>query len=138
MKIKFKKLTPEATEPKKAYEADAAFDLTAVSLRTDHDLYDEYGTGLAFEIPEGYFGLIVPRSSSSKRGMFLSNSVGVIDSGYRGEVTMRFRKGPFSYNIGERIGQLLILPKLSFEFVESEELSKTDRGIGGYGSSGNF
>ena len=102
-----------------------------------------YKTGLAMEIPEGYVGLIYPRSSISKTKQMLRNHVGVIDSGYRGEVILKF--GWFSqaatpdssvYDAGDRIAQLMIVPHPKVEFVEVDELSDTDRGDGGFGSTG--
>ena len=105
-----------------------------------------YGTGLAFEIPEGYVGLLFPRSSNAKKDLLLSNSVGVLDSGYRGEVTFKFKPCevfekpdltyPEKYEVGDRIGQLIIIPYPHIEFEVVEELSDTDRGAGGYGSTG--
>ena len=107
-----------------------------------------YGTGLAFEIPLGFVGYIFPRSSNAKKDLILSNSVGVIDSGYRGEVMFKFKPsdyfainrdnvyedGPI-YSIGDRVGQLIIMPIPKIEFIEVDELSRTDRGIEGFGST---
>ena len=111
-----------------------------------------YGSGVAMEIPQGYVGLVFPRSSNAKKDLILSNSVGVIDSGYRGEITFKFKQTPQEfadasgtfvtyqyakdYGLGERIGQIIIMPYPDIEFVEVEELSDSDRGDGGYGSSG--
>ena len=99
-----------------------------------------YGTGLAIEIPEGHVGLLFPRSSISKTDLTLRNSVGIIDSGYRGEITFKFNNILMSscepYNVKERIGQLIIMPYPIIEFEEVEELSTTERGEGGYGSTG--
>jgi dUTP pyrophosphatase len=99
-----------------------------------------YGTGLALEIPEGYVGLIFPRSSISKTSLSLANCVGVIDSGYRGEILLKFRTDANNktghYTIGDRIGQLLIIPYPQIEFEEVLELSDTIRSGGGFGSSG--
>lgn len=141
MKIRFKKLHKNAQIPKRAHNTDAGFDLTATSIRVDGKLV-EYGTGLAVEIPEGYVGLVFPRSSIFKKTIYLTNSVGVIDSGYRGEVMAKFRLDaldePLSiYNVGERIAQLIIMPIPSVTFQETEELSDSERGTGGYGSTGN-
>lgn len=140
MKVKIKKLHPDAVIPKYAKPGDAGMDLTAVSVEDEY--YNGnvvYNTGLAFEIPEGYVGLLFPRSSNSKKGLLLSNSVGVIDSGYRGEVSFKFKVLNSSmgvYKVGERIGQILIVPYPQIEFEEVEELSETERGTGGYGSTG--
>ena len=165
MNVKIKKLIHEAIIPKYAKLGDAGLDLTATSRKyirnEDSEDYIEYGTGLAIEIPIGYVGLLFPRSSNSKVALNLANCVGVIDSGYRGEITLRFKPDfdydeimklednkvirineykeyyNFIYNIGDRIGQLIILPYPQINLVESEELSDTDRGTNGYGSTGN-
>lgn len=141
MKVKIKKLDPKAVLPLYSKRGDAAMDLTAISLtKVDRDTfgYLEYGTGLAVEIPEGYVGLLFPRSSISNSGLILSNSVGVIDSGYRGEVKLRFKHilDTAAYKVGDRIGQIIILPYPQIEFEEVDELSSTDRGEGGFGSTG--
>lgn len=139
MICKFKKLVPEAVVPTKAHESDAGFDLVAVSAMFQDGCW-VCGTGLALEIPDGYVGLVFPRSSIAGRNMLLSNGVGVIDSGYRGEVMFKFRPaGDFSkpmYMVGERVGQLIIVPYPEVEFVEADGLDESDRGTGGYGSSG--
>lgn len=141
MKVKIQKLNKEAVIPNYSKAGDAGLDLTAISKevidKEDHG-YISYGTGLAVEIPERFVGLIFPRSSLSNTGLILSNHVGVIDSGYRGEITARFKHipGTKDYNIGDRIAQLIILPYPNVEFEEVEELSTTERGIGGHGSTG--
>ena len=159
MRVKIKKMHPDAVIPKYAKVGDAGLDLTATSMYYDEYGNICYGTGLAFEIPEGYVGLIFPRSSICKEQLLLSNAVGVIDSGYRGEVSFKFkpsialdnrqcvkadaeklwsiavRKNDI-YKVGDRIGQMIIMPYPSVEFEEVEELSETERGEGGYGSSG--
>jgi len=140
MIVKIKKLDPTAVTPAYAKAGDAAVDLTAISLsKVDKDEfgYLEYGTGLAIEIPEGYVGLIFPRSSISNSGLILTNSVGVIDSGYRGEIKFRFKHIPDTsfYKVGDRIGQLIIMPYPQIEFEEVQELSSTERGEGGFGST---
>ena len=140
MKVKIKKLHPDAVIPYYAKHGDAGMDLTATTKEYDGYGNIVYGTGLAFEIPEGYVGLLFPRSSNSKYDLILSNSVGVIDSGYRGEVMMKFRMFKHviesHYDIGDRIGQLIIMPYPKVEFEEVQELSETERGEGGYGSTG--
>lgn len=147
MKLNVKKLHWLAQIPKYAKPGDAGMDLTAVSKDYDSDGNAVYGTGLAFEIPEGYVGLLFPRSSNAKKNLLLTNSVGVLDSGYRGEVFFKFKPsmkypGQLDHNIreyevGDRIGQIMVLPYPQIEFVEAEELSSTERGEGGFGSSGN-
>lgn len=147
-KIKVKKLCDGAILPSYAHVSDAGMDLVAVSKKHDFDGNVVYGTGLAFEIPDGYVGLLFPRSSNAKKDLLLSNSVGVLDSGYRGEVTFKFRKqysqfgdvlyhdSVREYEIGDRIGQMIVLPYPRVEFEEVSELSESDRGTGGYGSTG--
>ena len=142
MEIKIKKLSPRAVIPAKAHSTDAGFDLVATTKRTDDYGCTVYGTDLAFEIPRGYVGLLFPRSSNAKKSLVLSNSVGVIDSGYRGEVTLKFRElvgTPYAdddYKVGDRVGQLIIMPYPEVNFVEVDELAVSDRGQGGYGSTG--
>jgi dUTP pyrophosphatase len=136
MKVKIKKLKEKAVIPAYAKPGDAGMDLTALSIKQEAD-YVTYGSGLAVEIPEGHVGLLFPRSSVWKTGMLLSNCVGVIDSGYRGEVMAKFHapKGPL-YAEGDRFAQLIIMPYPQIEFEVVEELSETERGEGGYGSTG--
>ena len=142
MEVKIKKLHEDAVIPKYAKPGDAGMDLTAVSMKIDEYGNICYGTGLAFEIPEGYVGLVFPRSSNCKKGIILTNCVGVIDSGYRGEVSFKFKEialGNFSkvtYKVGDRIGQIIIMPYPRIEFIEVDELSETERGTNGYGSTG--
>ncbi len=141
MEVKIKKLVEGAITPKYAKDGDAGMDLTATSKWYDDDNNVCYGTGLAMEIPKGYVGLVFPRSSNARQDLILSNSVGVIDSGYRGEITFKFkliedRHLAKDYNVGDRVGQIIILPYPSIEFVEVDELSETERGTCGYGSSG--
>lgn len=139
MKVKIKKLVPEAIIPKYAKAGDAGLDFTAVSKSYDNDSNIVYGTGLAVEIPTGHVGLLFPRSSISKHSLLMSNSVGVIDSGYRGEIICKMKQSNFynsSYVIGDRIAQLIIVPYPAIEFEEVDELSTTERGDGGYGSTG--
>lgn len=173
MLVRIKKLVAEAVTPRYAKPGDAGMDLTATSVHFDAEGNIVYGTGLAFEIPRGYVGLLFPRSSNAKQDLVLSNSVGVLDSGYRGEVFFKFKPSAFfadddyskpgeigkvsdtfdytllphgfnqdseygfqAYEVGDRIGQILILPYPRIEFRETQELSPTERGDGGYGSSG--
>lgn len=165
MEVKIKKISASALLPTKAHDTDAGYDLYA-----DSKCYDDYGnvvygTGVAVEIPKGYVGLVFPRSSIAKQDILLSNSVGVIDSGYRGEIMAKFKTtfittNPIKlwwqayvlnkktvdlvhssihrneYEIGDRIAQLIIMPYPEVEFKEVNELSNSDRGVGGYGSSG--
>lgn len=142
MKVKIKKLHDSAVIPTKAHEQDAGFDLVAISKDdVDEGVYGfiEYDTGIGLEIPEGYVGLVYPRSSISKTGHILANSVGVIDSNYRGSIKVRFKTIPgcAEYIPGDRIAQLIIMPYPEITFEEVEDLSSTDRGSGSFGSSGN-
>ena len=139
MKVRIKKMHEAGVIPAYAKPGDAGLDLVAVSETwNDDNTMVTYGTGLAVEIPEGYVGLLFPRSSISKTNLELSNSVGVIDSGYRGEIMFKFRYNSegMVYDVGDRVGQLIILPYPSIEFEEVQELSSTDRGEGGFGSTG--
>ena len=145
MKVKFKKLVDTAVTPTYAKDGDAGLDLTSIqhTINTDYN-YIQHHTGIAVEVPKGYVGLIFPRSSISKTDLSLANCVGVIDSGYRGEIIFRFKfkkdtyfAGLKRYEAGDRIGQLIIIPYPSIELEEVSELTDTDRGEGGYGSTGN-
>jgi dUTP pyrophosphatase len=137
MKVRIKKLHPDAVIPKYAKNGDAGLDLTAVDVIADETTLT-YKTGLAVEIPRWHVGLLFPRSSVYKTGQSLTNCVGVIDSGYRGEIMLKFTLSPYAkeYEIGDRVGQLIIMPFPMIEFEEAEELTPTERGDGGYGSTG--
>lgn len=145
MEIKFKKLDPRAVAPVRATEGSAGCDLTATRITTEINecgqLVLVYHTDLSFEIPQGYVGLVFPRSSISKKSLRMCNSVGVIDSDYRGEVTAKFISTtdvvPAVYKEGERFAQLVIIPIGVAEYVESDALTDTERGNGGYGSTGD-
>jgi len=136
MKIKIKKLVPEARLPQYAQVGDAGMDVYAVS-KTETDKFVEYGTGLAFEVPVDHVMLIFPRSSISNTHLQMANSVGVLDSGYRGELKLRFRKqGSSDYMVGDRVGQIIVIPFPVVEFEEVKELNSSLRGEGGFGSTG--
>ena len=177
MEIKFMKTHPDAVIPTRGSAGAAGFDLTAVSLRRAADIYI-YDTGLALEIPSGYWGGIYARSSIFFTGLEKCGGVTVVDSDYRGSILVMFREVPgdqharrlalhplfpgkthmmHPYKPGDRIAQLIIQPYLvptthhilhpedgqnfliameSIKFVEVDELSKTARGTGGYGSTG--
>ena len=145
MNIKFKRLSENAIAPVKAHATDAGFDLTCSSITTEINergqLIIVYHTGIAVEIPEGYFGALVPRSSIAAKTLMLTNSLGTIDAGYRGEIMAKMKATtdvvPAVYKEGDRFAQLLILPVPMVQFEEAEELSVSDRGEGGYGSTGN-
>ena len=177
MEVKIKKLSEDAVIPAYAKAGDAGLDFTATKVEYDTDIdCIVYGTGLAVEIPEGHVGLLFPRSSISKYDLSLTNCVGVIDSGYRGEIMFKFKtcsdyiitslehfgeqkeenklsEGKLEafpsfrdivlekpdikevYKIGDRVGQMIIMPYPKVQFIEAEELSDSERGTGGYGSS---
>lgn len=135
MKVKFKKLNGLAQSPSRANKGDAGFDLVASSI--EHPLgstgvFVEICTGISVEIPTGHVGLVFPRSSITKTKHFLRNSVGVIDSGYRGEIKLRFSldESPSSYQIGDKVAQIIFIKLPTVELIEVEELSTSDRGTG--------
>lgn len=139
MKVKFKKLHPQAQMPIKAHNSDAGFDLTATSRVNWYDI-KVYGTGLAIDIPNGYVGLLFQRSSVYKQDLILANCVGVLDSGYQGEIIFKFREvstNPQVYEIGDRIGQLVILKLPEVELIEVDNFEESERGEGGFGSTGS-
>lgn len=154
IKVKIKKLGSLAVIPSYSRFGDAGMDMTATSKYYDDHGNVCYGTQISLEIPLGFVGYIFPRSSNAKKDLILSNSVGVIDSGYRGEVIFKFKpvakieecsddsirvddwyNDLESYKIGDRVGQLIIMPIPKIEFIEVDELSNTDRGVGSFGST---
>ena len=142
MKVRIKKLSENAVIPTYAKSGDAGMDLVATSIISETDTQITYGIGLALEIPKGFVGLIFPRSSVRKTRLMLSNCVGVVDSGYRGELQATFNKvnqnsiAENDYKVGDRIAQIMIIPHPPIEFEEADELSDTERGDGGFGSTG--
>jgi len=140
MKIKIKKLYENSKLPFRKHSTDAGWDLYAHSLViNDQENQYTYGTGIAVSIPEGYVGLIFPRSSVKNTDIRLSNAVGVIDPGYHGEIMAVFDRTPFGwkhYAIGERCCQLIIIKTENVEWEEVEDLGSSKRGEGGYGSTG--
>lgn len=144
MEVRIKRLTPNAIIPTYAKEGDAGMDLVATSIISETTTNVTYGTGLAMEIRDGFVGLVFPRSSIRKYDLALTNCVGVIDSGYRGEIQATFKKTNWlkgneseKYQIGDRIAQIIIIPHPQIQFDEVNELSDTERGEGGFGSTGN-
>ena len=137
--LKIKKLNEAAETPSYACHGDAGLDLKAISITVTED-YIEYGTGLAIEIPYGFAAFIFPRSSISNYSLILANSVGLVDSGYKGELKVRFKKigdKDKIYEIGNKVAQLVLMPIAIANSIEVvEELAATDRGIGGFGHSG--
>lgn len=147
MEVKIKRLCENAIIPQYAHATDAGMDLVATSYEYNEELHCHvYGTGIAVEIPEGYVGYVFPRSSNRKTESYLTNHVGVIDSGYRGEIMASFKTRDFKegeiqqlykpYEVGDKIAQLIIMPYPKVEFAEVDELSDSDRGENGHGSTG--
>jgi len=139
MKLKFKKLDADSVLPKHSKQGDAGLDLTAINIVINGQ-QDTHHYGISVEIPEGNVGLLFPRSSIRKHDVRLSNAVGVIDSSYRGELMAVFDVNHFpgeSYKVGDRTAQLVIVPFVSCVTEWSEELSQTQRGENGYGSTGS-
>ena len=143
MKVKIRKVHPDAVIPSYAKSGDAGLDLVATTIISETPSQITYGLGIALEIPEGFVGLVFPRSSIRKTRLQLSNSVGVIDSGYRGELQATFNKITTTienqkndYKVGDRVVQIMIIPHPTIEFNEVNELSNTERGEGGFGSTG--
>jgi dUTP pyrophosphatase len=140
LKIRLKKLNPTAVTPSYSKDGDAGMDLTSTTIISHTTDQVTYGTGISLEIPKDYVGLVFPRSSIRKYDLELTNSVGVIDSGYRGEIQLTFNKVNSKttiYNVGDRVGQIMIIPYPKINFVESDELTITERGEDGFGSSGS-
>lgn len=140
MQVKIKKVNKNAVIPSYAKSGDAGMDLVATEILSNTTFDITYGLGIALEIPEGFVGLVFPRSSIRKYELTLSNSVGVIDSGYRGELQATFKKtnglDSLSYKVGDRVAQIMIIPHPTIEFEEVNELTNTERGNGGFGSTG--
>lgn len=160
LNVKITKLSPEGVIPAYSREGDAGLDLVATRRWFDDEGNCCYGTSLAVEIPEGYYADLRPRSSVSKYDLVLANSVGTIDSNYRGELILKFKPVPAFYSfespdeqgfdlislpegdeikvyqVGDRIAQLLIKPYPRINFIEVSELSDSNRGDQGFGSSG--
>ena len=140
MQVKIKKLSPESVTPTYAKDGDAGMDLVATTIVNEETFQITYGLGVAMEIPYGFVGLVFPRSSIRKYDLSLTNCVGVIDSGYRGELQATFRKergvASKKYEIGDKICQIMIIPHPPIQFKEVDELTNTERGEGGFGSTG--
>lgn len=143
MELKFKKLNEKAVLPTRAHSTDAGLDLTTYGFTQEVDASGKlvlvYHTGLAVEIPEGHMGLLFMRSSVATKSVTMTNCVGIIDSGFRGEIIGKFKittdSIPTVYQEGERVMQLVVMPYPQFEPVFADELSDGDRGEKGYGSS---
>lgn len=148
MIVKIKKLVENAVIPRYSKPGDAGMDLTCTEVNLEANGCYVYKTGIAVEIPKGFMGLIFPRSSNANKSLMLTNSVGIIDSGYRGELMLKYKpnyqyfltsddkKNDNIYNVGDRVGQLVIMPFPEVVWNVVEELSDSERGTGGYGSTG--
>ena len=155
IKVPVKRLHKDAVIPSYAHSGDGGMDLTSISVNRTGS-FIEHGTGLAVAIPRGYVGLLFPRSSISKKDLSLANAVGIIDQSFRGEIKLRFKnaivfseleieelgneildQGYDEYNVGDKIGQIMIIPRPEVMFEEVDDLSDTERGGGGFGSTGN-
>ena len=142
MILRYRRLQPEALPPARAHDGDAGFDLHAVEpAAIEPGRRASVGTGIAVAIPEGYAGLVVPRSGlAARHGISLVNAPGLIDAGYRGELRVLLWNGDpestFSVSPGDRIAQLVLLAVESPELEEAAELDATARGEGGFGSTG--
>lgn len=137
MEVKIK-LIEDGKIPIKMHKTDAGFDCYAREL-VNLGNQIKYNLGFAIEIPQGHVGLVFPRSSVFKTGLSMSNSVGVIDSDYRGEVSAVYNNVDTEkerYKVGDRVCQLIIMPYPEIELKQVEKLSETERGEGGYGSTG--
>ena len=139
--IRFKALHDDAVLPRYAKPGDAGMDCVTVSDPIHKGDYIAYDLGFAMEIPRGYVGLMFPRSSNSKKDLLLANSVGVIDSGYRGELQARFKKTHDDaykyYAKGDAVCQLIVVPYPTIRPQWADELTDTERGEDGFGSSGH-
>jgi dUTP pyrophosphatase len=142
VQLRVTRLSDSALLPSRAHAGDAGLDLHAAeALSIGPGERVSVGTGIAVEIPDGHAGLVVPRSGlAARHGIALVNAPGLIDSGYRGEIRVLLlntdREEPFDVVLGDRIAQLVITPVGEPGIVETEELGDSDRGGGGFGSSG--
>jgi dUTP pyrophosphatase len=140
--LTFTRLSEDAREPSRAHEGDAGYDLYAVEAATvAPGERASVGTGIALAIPEGWAGLVLPRSGlAARHGITLPNAPGLIDAGYRGEVRVLLlnadSRETFHVAPGDRIAQLVLMRHESPELIEVESLEETVRGTGGFGSSG--
>jgi dUTP pyrophosphatase len=140
VKVKVKKLHENAVIPSYSKIGDAGMDLTITRIIENTSFSVSYGFGIAMEIPKNYVGLVFPRSSVRNQELILSNCVGVIDSGYRGELQATFKKtnglDSIKYDVGDRGAQIIIIPYPQVKIIESDDLSNSERGEGGFGSTG--
>ena len=143
IELPIRRLRDDAVVPTRAYEGDAGFDLAACErVELGPGERATVGTGLAVAVPDGFAGFVQPRSGlASRHGVTIVNSPGLVDSGYRGEVRVVLlntdAREPFVVEAGMRIAQLVVLPVPDVEPVEVDELPESERGTGGFGSSGH-
>ena len=136
IELKVKRLSPSAMVPTRAHLTDAGMDLYVHRLNLSQGICTIH-TGIAVAIPAGYVGMLFPRSSIFKKDLRMANCVGIIDSGYRGEVCLKLDMiGSDIYEVYDRCGQLIVMPYPQVTVVEVDELGVTDRNLGGFGSSG--
>lgn len=137
MQLKIKILNKDLPTPAYANIGDAGLDLYASQISEDEFENLCYKTGISTEFPEDYVGFLFPRSSITKYDLTLANSVGVLDSGFRGEIVVKFKKrGDNIYKVGDKIAQLVFLEKPKVQIEITSELSESGRGLGGFGSTG--
>jgi dUTP pyrophosphatase len=140
--LRVRRLDPRAVLPARAYEGDAGLDLHALEpIVLGPGERASIPTGIAVEIPEGCAGLVLPRSGlAARHGIALVNAPGLIDSGYRGEIRVLLlntdRAHPHDLAPGDRIAQLLVIRHEMATAIEVDELTGSERGTGGFGSSG--
>jgi dUTP pyrophosphatase len=142
MTLRVRRLDDGAQLPTRAYPGDAGLDLHALEdgvLRPGERA--SVRTGIAVEVPEGQAGLVLPRSGlAARQGIAIVNAPGLIDSGYRGEIRVLLlntdREAPFAFSSGERIAQLVLVRVEAPDVIEVDELATSERGAGGFGSSG--
>lgn len=137
VRVMFKKLTETATAPSQAGTCSAGFDLYADRIE-DCGHYLKIHTGIAIEPEDGCWFMLVPRSSTHKKGMTLYNNVGVLDQDFRGEIVALLLKteGFVMPVIGDRLVQIVPMQQIRTQFVEVTQLGDTSRGTGGFGSTG--
>lgn len=144
MKVNYLLEHPLSAVPTYGSDQAAGADVTAASVKKiDNGFFGifalyEYDTGVIIEVPRGYYAMLVARSSVSKLLMWLANGIGIIDSDYRGTVRVRFRNifGKPKYNVGDRVGQLILAKRYIFQWNKVDSLQYTERGEGGFGSTG--
>lgn len=139
LNINIKKTSDKAVIPKYAMPGDAGMDLTATSIEKINADTWKYNFNLQLGLPDGYVAFIFPRSSGYKKNQTLTNCVGVVDSGYRGDISAVMKgSNPIygGYKVGERVAQMIIMPVPNVVFEEVHVLEPTERGEGGYGSTG--